>query len=274
MRLGIFAKTFSRPNLEAVFDAVVEHGLNSTQFNMQCAGLSPMPDSIDPVLINRIRQQSEARGIRIEAISGTFNMIHPDLNERQKGFERLKILAGACEGIGTRLITLCTGTRDPDNMWRWHPQNGSPESWNDLMNSMETALKIAEEYDVLLGVEPEVSNVIDSAQQARRLLDAMRSPRLKVIMDGSNLFHKGQLSQMRSVLDQAFELVGADIALAHAKDLARDGEAGNLAAGTGLLDYPHYIRLLNDAGYQGALVLHGLAEEQVLGSVTFLRDLL
>jgi hypothetical protein len=30
---------------------------------------------------------------------------------------------------------------------------------------------------------------------------------------------------MRKVLDEAFELLGSDIALAHAKDLDKDGEA-------------------------------------------------
>jgi sugar phosphate isomerase/epimerase len=36
-----------------------------------------------------------------------------------------------------------------------------------------------------------VSNVIDSAQKARRLLDEIRSPRLKITMDAANLFHAG-----------------------------------------------------------------------------------
>ena len=48
MRLGIFAKTFSRPTVEGVFDAVREHGLNCVQFNMACAGLPSLPDHIAP----------------------------------------------------------------------------------------------------------------------------------------------------------------------------------------------------------------------------------
>jgi sugar phosphate isomerase/epimerase len=59
--------------------------------------------------------------------------------------------------------------------------------------------------------------------------------------------------------------------LAHAKDLSRDGEAGHEAAGTGLLDYDHYLALLRSAGYDGPLILHGLAERQVDGCVEFLR---
>jgi len=50
------------------------------------------------------------------------------------------------------------------------------------------ALQIAEACDVTLAFEPEVANVIDSARKGRRLLDEMRSPRLKVVMDAANLF--------------------------------------------------------------------------------------
>ena len=96
---------------------------------------------------------------------------------------------------------------------------------------MKQALAVAEEYDVVLALEPEVANVIDSAQKARRLLDEMQSPYLKVCMDGANIFHKGELPKMREILDEAFALLSGDIALAHAKDLDRDGQAGHLAAG-------------------------------------------
>jgi len=90
-------------------------------------------------------------------------------------------------------------------------------------------------------------------------------------MDGANLFHAGELADMHGILDRAFDLLGGDIALAHAKDLSRDGDAGHEAAGTGLLDYGHYLRLLGEAGFDGALVLHSLEESQVHESLAFVR---
>jgi len=113
-------------------------------------------------------------------------------------------------------------------MWRRHPDNDSPDAWADLLASMRQAVQIAEEYGVTLAFEPEVANVVDSPHKARRLLDEMGSPHLKVVMDGANIFHTGELPRMREILDEAFALVGKDIALAHAKDLDRDGEAGHL----------------------------------------------
>ena len=77
----------------------------------------------------------------------------------------------------------------------------------------------------------------------------MKSSYLKVVIDGSNIFSSGALERMHEVLDKAFEYIHDDIVIAHAKDLTRDGEAGNVAAGQGLLDYDHYIELLNRYGF-------------------------
>ena len=165
---------------------------------------------------------------------------------RADGLCNLRVLAAACEKLGTSVITLCTGTRDPDNMWRRHPDNDTPEAWDDLVVSMRQAIEVAEEYQVTLAFEPEVANVVDSAIKARRIIDQIDSPYLKVVMDGANIFHTGELPRMREILDEAFALLGEHIAFAHAKDLDRDGEAGHLAAGKGLLDYDQYLSLLND----------------------------
>jgi hypothetical protein len=38
-----------------------------------------------------------------------------------------------------------------------------------------------------------------------------------------------------------------------------------------VLDYGLYLRLLHDSGYRGPVILHGLSEAQVDGSVAFLQ---
>ena len=272
MHIGIFAKTFVRPTLAATLDAVVSHGLRSVQFNLTCAGVSSMPDQIDPALAATIRSELDSRQITMAAVSGTFNMIHPDRNQRRTGLRRLRELAAACAGLGAQIITLSTGTRDPENMWRPHPDNDTPEAWGDLLEAMGEAVTIAEEYEVILAFEPEISNVVDSAHKGRRLLDELSSPHLKVVIDAANLFHAGELPRMPAILEEAFALLGQDIVIAHAKDLSRDGEAGREAAGQGVLDYDHYLTLLRAIGYTGPLILHGLAESQVDGAIAFLNE--
>jgi sugar phosphate isomerase/epimerase len=271
MQIGILLGTFARPTLEARLDAVRACGLDCVQLSMDCAGLSPMPDAIAPELAGRVRREAAARHITIASVQGTFNMSHPDAEHRRTGLRRLGVLAWACRRLGTSKIHLCTGTRDRENMWRRHPDNDSPEAWRDMAACVREAVDIARQAGVVLAFEPEVNNVVDSAKKARRLLDEIRSPHLKVTMDAANLFHAGELAHMSDVLDQAFALVGRDIVLAHAKDLSHDGDAGHEPAGHGKLDYDRYLSLLHACGFKGPLLLHGLSEAQVPGCVAFLR---
>src|SRR5262249_50171232 len=157
MEIGIFAKTFPRKTLDATLDAIRAHGLKHVQFNMACVGLPPMPEEIHDGLCERIRRAFAVRGLRLAAGSGTFNMIHPDPAKRADGLRRLAVLAAACRGMGTSVLTLCTGTRDPDDMWRRHRDNDSPEAWHDLLASMREAVRVAEATKVTLALEPEVA---------------------------------------------------------------------------------------------------------------------
>ncbi len=274
MRIGIFAKTFPRSGLAETLDAVLAHGLTDVQFNLSCVGLPTLPLHFDARLFHEVADALATRGLTMAAVSGTFNMAHPDAANRKANLASFWNLAWGCEILKTSIITLCSGSRDPDDLWRFHPENGSAAAWKDLVATLNEALKMAADRGLTLAFEPEVANVIDSAARARRLLDEMDSPHLKVVIDPANLFRTGDLPRMREVLGEAFDLLQRDIVLAHAKDLSQDGAAEREAAGTGRLDYRRYLDLLTRSGYEGPLILHGLREDQVAASLDFLRKAL
>ncbi|HET8840242.1 MAG TPA: sugar phosphate isomerase/epimerase [Ktedonobacteraceae bacterium] len=271
MHIGIFAKTFVRSSVEETMEAVAAHGLHCVQWNFSVAGLSTMPERLNPDLITRIRHAAQTHQIELAALSGTFNMIDPDTSRVQRHLKALEGVAAACAELGIPIITLCTGSRDPSDQWRWHPENRSPRAWRDLTMALRRALEIAEDYRVTLAIEPEPGNVVDSACKGRRLLDEMQSPLLKIVMDGANLLRQAEPSRMQEVLQEAFALLGDSLVLAHAKDFSLTGDGEQVAAGSGLLDYDAYLHLLSAARYTGPLILHGLREDQVDVSVAFLQ---
>ncbi len=271
-QIGILlATTFTTGTLEARLDAAKACGLTCVQMSMACAGLPEMPDQIPADLPGRIHREAASRGITIASVTGTFNMSHPDVEHRKTGLRRLRVLAEACPQMGTSSIHVCTGTRDQTSMWRRHADNVLPQSWQDMVACVREATDIARQANVVLAFEPEMSNVVDSARKARRLLDEIASPHLKVTIDPANLFHAGELPRMKEILDEAFALVGKDIVLAHAKDLDHDGDAGHKPAGQGVLDYDRYVSLLRAYHFKGPLLLHGLNPGQVPGCLAFLR---
>ncbi|MBT2764687.1 sugar phosphate isomerase/epimerase [Paenibacillus sp. ISL-20] len=272
MRLGIFSKTFERPTLEENLDAVKATGLSVIQFNLSCAGLSSLPDVIDLETAVHIREECEKRHLHIAAVSGTFNMIHPDRQRLRDDIRRFRQLAAMCHSMGTSVITLCTGTRDKDNMWRAHPDNESSEAWDDLLATMRELVNMAEEFELELAIEPEPANVISDAVKARRLLDTMGSPRLKVVLDAANLFSPTERRPLTEVIDQVLSLLSEHVIMAHAKDYSTVDGLQYKAAGTGELDYKAYMKLLYAYHFKGPLILHGLYEREVPQSISYLKS--
>jgi sugar phosphate isomerase/epimerase len=270
MDFGIFSKTFVRPSLEQVLDAVVERGLRHIQFNLSSVGLPTLPAELQDIHCAAIHEELQTRGLAITAISGTFNIIHPDPHARAQGLERLRVLAAASKALGTDLITVSTGTRNPEDLWRGHPDNDSPSAWRDMLGSMEQIAQVGEECGVRFAFEPEQANVVNSTRKARELLDALRSRYVGVLIDPANLLNRENMSISREVLTEAFNLVGGEILLAHAKDISATGTFGNLTLGKGVLDFAHYFRLLKSVGFKLPVIGHGFSEAEVADSFDYL----
>lgn len=271
MRLGIFAKTFPGSDPLTVLQAARVAGYASVQYNMACSGLGPMPDVLTWDQTAAVSQASAATGVAIAAVSGTYNMIHPDRALRATGLRRLSVLIDAAAAMGTGLVTLCTGTRDPDDQWRHHPANASPEAWRDLVEEMAKACTLAEPKGVRLGIEPELANVIDGATRARVLIDTLQSPALAIVLDPANLFEVAPIASQRDILSRGVDLLADRIVMAHAKDRHPDGSF--VTAGQGVVDFPHFIGCLRGAGFDGDLVTHGLTADEAPSVAAFLARL-
>ncbi|MCC5975806.1 MAG: sugar phosphate isomerase/epimerase [Rubellimicrobium sp.] len=269
IRTGIFAKTFVGHDPLTVLQAASAAGYASVQYNMACSGLPPMPDAISQATARAIAAAAQDTGLTIAALSGTWNMIHPDPAIRAAGQRRLAVLAEAAPLIGTDLITLCTGTRDADDQWRAHPDNATPAAWADLLTEMEQAVTLAESHGLRLGIEPELANVVSSAGKARDLLDTLQSEALCIVLDPANLFETEP--DHTDIIARAIDLLAGRIGMAHAKDRAPDGRF--TAAGTGVVDFPAFLARLRDAGFTGDLITHGLIADEAPEVARFLKTL-
>ena len=263
--------TFSRPTLGDALDAILARDIRHVQFNWSTAHpkgpLTEVIDAICPV----IREEVGKRDMVIAAVPQNINMVDADPEKRRQAIDRLSMVIRAAKSAGTSVVATCTGSRHPESMWRHHPDNASAETWRLLRGTLEQVLPVAEAADVTVAFEPEINNVASDARKSRRIIDEMGSPNLKVVLDAANIFGKDDLPRMTEVLDEAFDLLGDHVAIAHGKDLDRGGDAGHLAAGTGKLDYAHYVKLLCGLSFDVPIILHGLSEEQVPASAAMLR---
>jgi sugar phosphate isomerase/epimerase len=270
MKPGIFESIFPGETVNDKFAELTSLGFRAVQFDLQSAGLATMPDGLPQHVIDTIRATAEVHDVKIAALAGTYNMIDPDLSVRDANHQRFLRHIESAPKLGSRFVTICTGTRDEQSMWAKHPDNQTDSAWSDLVDALTPALVAAQRHDVVLAVEPEPANVVNNSIRARRLLDDMQSDHLAIIADPANLVAGDPSRSPKDVLTHAFDLLGDRVVLAHAKDLDVDGEFS--PAGTGVVPWSHFHDLLQKVNYQGAVILHSLTVSDIPHALQTLRS--
>ncbi|MBO5254162.1 MAG: sugar phosphate isomerase/epimerase [Clostridia bacterium] len=264
MELGMYSIELRRPSIETLFEAISSYGFKHVQFDFLSVCDEEMPRHIDSSLTARIRKAADNNGVNIVSVNGTFNMIDPDPDKRSDGLRRFEELAKHMHELDCRFVTLCTGSRSTESMWRGHPDNQTEAAWNDLLSTMRSVLDIAERYDLILGLETEPNNVMNTAELCRKLIESFNNtPRLQVIMDIANLFRPGMAHKenVRPTMRHAFDLLGDRVYLAHGKDIMESDSVRPTYAGNGIVDFAYFKELLEEIEYPGCLLLHGLHNE-------------
>ena len=121
-------------------------------------------------------------------------------------------------------------------MWRAHPENRSPQAWEDLVETLTQVLSVAEATGVTLAVEPEPANVVADAMSARRLLDSLACTLEKIILDPANLANVEAPNGDRKGLAVAIDLLAADTVLVPWRGPA-GGRFSVCPAGQGIVEF-------------------------------------
>lgn len=254
----IFSRTYAGGDVGAVLLSIGADGFRGAQMNLSSFGMESLPETLDEAVLMTGQATARDLGITLAALSGTYNMAHPDEARRHAMRPRFANVLKAAKTIGAPVVSLCTGSRNPANMWAHHPSNDTSEAWSDLRGELDWALDQAAAYDLVLAVEPEPGNIVGDAAVARKLLDEVKSTRLKIILDAANLVGVDGLSRQQAIIAEAVDLLGPDVCLAHVKDI--DGGGRVVAPGRGAIDLPLFVQALRRGGFDGALIGHGFEQ--------------
>lgn len=272
MLAGIFGRTYPFKTGREVIAAAAADGFGAMQFNLSCVGLSSLPKTLPPGLLEDLPVLAPTHGVTLSALSGTYNMAHPDVSVRDDAREGFTSVIAAAVEIGAPVVTLCTGSRDPDDMWRAHPDNATIGAWRDMRTELDFALDLAASHGLQLGIEPEPANVVGDATAAARLLaEVGPDAPLGIVLDAANLVGH-DLANQHEIMRRAVDLLGERLLLAHAKDMDAAGRV--VCPGDGAVDLSTFVQLLKGADFDGALVGHGFDATEGARAGAFLNRLI
>ncbi|HTJ92109.1 MAG TPA: sugar phosphate isomerase/epimerase [Pararobbsia sp.] len=272
MTPGIFARTYAARFPGDLFTQIRRDGFTAVQFNLSCAGLASLPADLPDGVGEAIANGARDAGVTICALSGTYNMAHPDAAHRKRDRPGFLNVLQAARAMNVKLVTLCTGSRNPANMWAAHPDNTSSAAWAALLEELEFAVPAAQALGLQLGIEPEPGNVIADATLAREVLDEIGSPTLGIVLDAANLLPPEVHDRQADVVAQATDLLAQDLLLVHAKDV--DNRGVHVPAGKGAVDLRAFVARVRGAGYDGPLVAHNFDEADAPYVASYLAQLI
>jgi sugar phosphate isomerase/epimerase len=118
------------------------------------------------------------------------------------------------------------------------PECRTDACFDQFIRNVVPIVEMAEGFGVVLGIEPVVSHSIYDAKRARKMLDTLQSPNVRIIFDPVNLLNAENAMKHRDVFAEFIDLLGDEIAVLHLKDFIFD-ENGfrTVAAGFGEMDF-------------------------------------
>lgn len=135
-----------------------------------------------------------------------------------------------------------TETGAPNVEYKFEEACWSEEALQTFITNLRPVVKYAEQMGVLLAIEPVVRHIVCNPVRARRVLDEIASPNLRIILDPVNLLEIYNYEKQDEIVDQAIELLGKDVAVLHVKDFViKDNKLVSVPVGQGQM---HWDRIM------------------------------
>lgn len=270
--LGAFARIFKRTTAAELAAAFAEHGLKQVQLNLSALGVPTIPseESLAALDLHSIGASFTAYGAALWGISATYNTAHPDSERRSAETGRAAAFIAALRDSGAVAATLCSGSRNPTDMWGRHPDTSSDDAWRDFRESLDALIPAARTAGVLLAIEPEPANTVSDVDRAVRLLTELgaESRQVGFILDPANLITDVEPGLHRQTLQRAFDVLGPRAICVHAKDTVPWSAT---LAGRGVLDYELVAGLYHALPQQIPLIIQDTSERELPAVADLLR---
>lgn len=223
--------------------------------------------ALTPGLAMELKRVFGAHRIDFAILGCYLNLANPDqkqaeaIRKRYEAHIRLAALAG-CGMVGTE-------TGAPNTAYTFTPECHAEEALQKFLAGLRPVVGYAEKMGVIIGIEPVFTHIVNTPQRARRVLDEISSPNLKIIFDPVNLLHISNYRNRKEIVREALLLLGEEIAAVHIKDFVpKDGGLVWTAAGNGIMEYDEILRFIK----RNKPYIHCTLEDTVPGNAQEAAD--
>jgi len=277
MRYGILAHNLGKTTCDELARRTGSYGFEFVQLALSKAltDLDAGLGRLSPGLAHHVADTFARQGVKIAVLGCYINPIHPNMEERRHGIERFKEHLRYARDFGASVVATETGTIR--SYLEAYPHHKEEDLWKQLRIVVEELAEEAEKWGVTVGIEPSGTEVIHSADLMHRMLEEVPSTNIGVVMDPCHLLQAHNIDRQHEVLQHAFRQLGHRIVLAHVKDMdfTPEGKKKYVRMGTGCVDYPFFMQLLQQyKPYSNVSFEGGIEPEDIPASIAHLKSCL
>ncbi len=228
------------------------------------------PLEADDADVQRVSAAFETAGLENCQLNGWYEPIcsyDPAIRaEGLRGAERLIRIGARTNAVS---VYIRPGGHNPNGHWYAHPENHSQRTFDLLVASFKQLCHVAANEGALVAVEGHVLSALDTPQRMHALVRAVDSPVMKFNLDPVNFTGTVQgVHNTDVVLNELDALLGDQIFVAHAKDLAIADklvlQIDEVVPGTGAMNYPLFMQIFERRAPNGYFIIEHLPDAQLL----------
>lgn len=205
-------------------------------------------------LASEIGSAFARHGVGIEVLGCYINPIHPDHGVRRALHGLFKQHLRHAWDFGCGIVALESGSLNAD--YFPHPGNSGEDAFHRLVDALDELVAEAAACGVSVGIEGVWCHVLHSPERMLRLLDAIPSPHLCVVLDPVNFITFENHGDAQGLMRRCVDAFGDRVSIIHAKDFRAEGGAvKHLPAGRGVMDYGFLLDWFRSRKPGGAVLL-------------------
>lgn len=214
----------------------------------------------------RIKALSDAfakQDVAIAEVGRWVNLMEADAVKRQANLRLVTEGLALAEAIGAGCCVDIAGSRHPSIWYGPHPENFSREFFDEAVANARTIIDAVQPKRARFCYEMMGWAIPQNADTYLRLIRAVDRKGFGVHLDPCNAVNSPELYYRNTaLLNECFDKLGPWIVSCHAKDLTWDVEMNvhfrEVCPGTGVLDYPTYLRRLAQLDHEAFLMIEHL----------------
>ena len=178
--------------------------------------MAKAPELLTDELAAEVKAELDKNGQTCVLLGCYLNLCSPDMEDHAKTVEIYKAHLRFAKKIGATLVGTETGA--PNTTYSTCPECFTEEALQLFIERVTPVVHYAEEIGQLFAIEPVIRHIVSTPERCRRVLDAIDSPNLRVILDAVNLLGEENVADAKAVIADGVARLGSSVSLLHMKD--------------------------------------------------------